>query len=230
MITIDVDELRDRFVIQELKSIQTGAVLLDAGAGQQKYRKYCDHLRYISQDFNEYNGGGDGKGLQKGVWDVTKTEVISDITEIPLADDSIDVILCTEVFEHIPDPIAAVKEFNRLLHSGGKLILTAPFCSMTHFSPYHFSTGFNRYWYEKVLCDNGFKIEKMERGGNYFKWLGQEAIRIDEIIAKYCGARLNVLDKIVRRYVLKRLSDFSNKDGDSGDILCYEYYVVAEKL
>lgn len=230
MINIDVDELRDRFVIQQISDIESGAVLLDAGAGQQKYRKFCDHLKYISQDFNEYDGGGDGKGLQKGTWDVTKTEVISDITEIPLAKDSIDAILCTEVFEHIPDPIAAVKEFNRLLHRGGKLILTAPFCSMTHFSPYHFSTGFNKYWYERVLCDNGFEIKKMERGGNYFKWLGQEAIRIDEIADKYCGGRLNVLDKIVRRYVLKRLDDFSNKDSGSGDILCYEYYVVAVKL
>lgn len=229
MITIDVDELRDRFVIQELKNIKAGAVLLDAGAGQQKYKQYCSHLKYISQDFNQYDGGGDGKGLQTGTWDVSKIDVVSDITQIPLADDSIDAILCTEVFEHIPNPISAVKEFSRLLHSGGKLILTAPFCSFTHFSPYHFATGFNKYWYEKILEDNGYRIEKLERGGNYFKWLGQEAMRIDKIVGKYCGARLNIIDKVVRRYLLKRLDDFSNRDSGSADLLCYEYYVMAKK-
>jgi len=63
-------------------------------------------------------------------------DVISDITSIPLPDASFDACLCTEVLEHLPHPIEALRELARLLRPGGRLILTAPFCSLTHFSPH----------------------------------------------------------------------------------------------
>ena len=228
MLKLDNNTFRDNFVKGELESL-SGGVLLDVGAGEQKYRKYCKHLQYISQDFNEYDGKGNGIGLQTGNWDISKIDIVSDLTSIPLGDETIDYILCTEVFEHVPNPADAVKEFSRLLHSGGKVILTAPFASLTHFAPYHYSTGFNKYWFTWHLEKNGFKDIKMLRSGNYFKWLGQEAVRIDEIVGKYCRCNLNIIDKIVRRYVLKRLDDFDQKDTQSGDILCYEYCVTAIK-
>lgn len=230
MISIDVDKLRDQFVINEISKLKAEGVLLDAGAGEQKYKKYCRHLKYISQDFNEYDGKGNGSGLQTGAWDVEKTNIVSDITNIPLPDASVDAILCTEVFEHIPDPLAAVREFGRLLKKDGIAIITAPFCSMTHFAPYHFATGFNKYWYQNVLEKNGFEIVSIQSEGNYFRWLGQEAMRIDEICYKYCNIHLSALDKIVRRYLLKRLSMFSECDKGSEELLCYEYYVKAVKI
>jgi ubiquinone/menaquinone biosynthesis C-methylase UbiE len=83
-------------------------------------------------------------------WDNTKLDIVSDITSIPLPDNSVDAILYTEVFEHIPDAISALKEFNRLLKPGGTMLITAPFCSLTHFAPYHFC-GYSRYWYKHHL-------------------------------------------------------------------------------
>ena len=40
-----------------------GTSILDAGAGEGKYKKFCEHLIYKSQDLAEYDGKGDGKGL-----------------------------------------------------------------------------------------------------------------------------------------------------------------------
>ena len=147
-----------------------------------------------------------------GKWDNSNLDIISDITKIPEPDASFDVILCTEVFEHLPDPISAIKEFSRLLKRGGKLIVTAPFCSLTHFAPYHFYTGFNRYFYEKHLPDNNFDLISIEHNGNYFEYMGQEIRRIESIANKYANLSLNFIEYIALAIALKMLNKMSNAD------------------
>ena len=62
------EENRVTWIEKPLKKIPADSRLLDAGAGEQPFRKYCSHLNYISQDFAEYDGSGDGKGLQMKKW------------------------------------------------------------------------------------------------------------------------------------------------------------------
>lgn len=88
--------------------------------------------------------------------------LVSDITMIPAPDASFDAILCSEVLEHVPEPTHALDEFVRLLKPGGTLILTAPFASLVHMAPYHYCSGFSRYWYEHHLPLRGF----LTRPGN----------------------------------------------------------------
>jgi len=138
--------------------------------------------------------------------------------------------MCVEVLEHLPKPSAAITEFSRLLKQSGKLILTAPFCSLTHFSPYHFSTGFNRYWYEKILEEAGFKIIEIEQNGNYFDYLAQELRRVEHIAKKYSGKTIGKSGRKAITEVLKKLNDYSKLDSGSGELLCFGYHVLAEKL
>lgn len=49
-----------------------------------------------------------------------------DITRIPFADDSFDVILCSHVLEHVPDDGAAMAELFRVLRPGGWALLQVP--------------------------------------------------------------------------------------------------------
>ena len=139
---------RVAWIEQTLQKIPAGARLLDAGAGERQFERFCAHLRYVAQDFAQYDGQGDGTGLQTGSWDQSKLDIVSDIARIPEPDASFDAIMCTEVFEHIPHPAQAMAEFARLLRPGGWLLITAPFCSLTHFAPYHFYTGFSKYFYD----------------------------------------------------------------------------------
>ena len=45
---------RDDFVLTELKKLKKDSLILDAGCGDQRYRQYCSHLSYKSQDFGQY--------------------------------------------------------------------------------------------------------------------------------------------------------------------------------
>jgi SAM-dependent methyltransferase len=162
-------------------------------------------------------------------WDYGKLDIICDITNIPRPDHSFDAILCTEVFEHIPDPISAIKEFSRLLKPGGKLILTAPFCSMTHFAPYHFATGFNRYFYETQLTLNGFNISSITPNGNYFSYLAQEINRMPHVAVNFGLGRINFLGKIAISYLNKYLVRLATNDNQSSELMCFGYHVVAVK-
>ena len=51
---------------------------------------------------------------------------VMDVTDLPLADDAYDVILCCHVLEHVEDDGAAMRELFRVLKPGGFAILQVP--------------------------------------------------------------------------------------------------------
>lgn len=220
---------RQKWIESTLKSLPEGLRLLDAGAGELANKKYCSHLNYTSQDFCQYEGKGNDKGLQMGSWNTKYIDIISDITNIPEGDKSFDVIVCTEVLEHLPNPIKALEEFKRLLKNGGILILTAPFCSLTHFAPYHYSSGFNCYFYEFHLKSLGFNLKEVTRNGNYFEYLGQEIRRIPSMANKYSSKKVSIIGRLWMKLVLNMLQKFSNYDTSSDEVLCFGYQVIAIK-
>lgn len=223
------ESTREHWLEETLKSIPENSRILDAGAGTQQYRKFCKHLNYVSQDFGSYDGKGDSAGLQMGEFDYGKLDIVSDITSIPEPDSSFDSIMCIEVLEHLPDPVQAIKEFSRLIKPKGHLILTAPFCSLTHFAPYHFSTGFNRYWYEEHLAANGFKIIEIAPNGNFFEFIAQEIDRIGSVSKRYSKSKPVLLERLSILITLRMLSRFSKRDNASSDLLCFGYHVHAIK-
>lgn len=222
------ESTRVKWIEESLKKIPPGLTLLDAGAGECQFKKFCSHLNYISQDFGQYHGNGE-IGLQTGNWDNSKLDIVSDITAIPLDNSSVDAIMCTEVFEHIPDPIAAVKEFSRLIKPGGYLLITAPFASLTHFAPYHFASGLSRFWYEKHLPENGFLITELQFNGNFFEFVAQENRRIKAVAEKYSEKKLNLFQKIILHLNLWMLEGLSHMDKGSAELLCFGIHVLARK-
>ena len=219
---------RIKWIEETLKKIPPGLTILDAGAGESQFKKYCGHLKYIAQDFGQYHGDGE-IGLQTGTWDNSKLDIVSDILAIPLPDHSVDAIMCTEVLEHIPDPLGAIREFSRLVKPGGYLLITAPFASLTHFAPYHFASGLSRFYYEKYLPENGFEISDLQMNGNFFEYVAQENRRIKTIAKKYAGEKLNFFQKGIIHLNLWILQSLSKKDKGSAELLCYGIHVFARK-
>lgn len=212
-----------------LKQIPAGNRILDAGAGEQQFKRFCNHLRYVAQDFARYDGKGDGRGLQTAGWDQKGLDIVCDITAIPEPDGCFDVILCTEVFEHLPNPLLALKEFARLLRPGGQLIITAPFASFTHFAPFHFATGFNRYYYQTHLPAHGFEIVELRSNGNFFEFVAQEIRRIRTAARRYTRSGPRPWEALALKVVLGMLNRFSGQDSGSDELAVFGYHVRASR-
>ena len=218
---------RARWVKKTLLALPRGLRVLDVGAGETPYKKWCAGQTYLAQDFSKYDGSGDGVGLHTGTWDRSNIDIVSDIVAIPESDASFDVIICTEVLEHVPDPAAAIAECTRLLKSGGIFIITAPFASMTHFAPYHFCTGFNRYFYEKHLA--GYEMLEVAPQGSFFAVVLQQIMLIPRFCRRYVGMLGAVLSIpfILPLVVFLRLVMIF--DVGSSELLCFAYFVRAQK-
>lgn len=221
--------IRDAWLERTLAAIPSGSRILDAGAGELKYRHLCSNLDYVSQDFAQYDGKGDGKGFQTGEWDQSKLDIVSDITDIPDADNSFDAIMCIEVIEHIPYPVEALKEFARLLRPDGFLVLTAPFCSLTHFAPYFYYSGYSRYFYEYWLAKFNFEILEMEWNGNYFEFLAQEIRRLPDVSKTYANTDLGTKGHMAIEQMLGVLNRLSAADSGSRELLSFGLHILARK-
>lgn len=226
---LDNKTTREVWLDSVLANITPGWRILDAGAGELQYKRFCKHLVYVSQDFARYDGKGNSSGLQTGKWDQSTLDIISDITDIPEPDASFDAIMCIEVLEHVPNPVKALFELYRLLKPGGILIVTTPFCSLTHFAPYFYQTGYGRSFYEYWFNDLGFEIIELKANGNYFEYVAQELRRLPGVAGRYTIGKLARYEKLVIRILLSTLYRLSRGDSGSNELLFYGLQVVARK-
>lgn len=163
--------LRDRWIAQQAAKLAAGTKVLDVGAGSCPYREQFAHCEYRTQDLTPLRGDQ----LRHGGYG--QIDYVSDLAAIPVPDGSFGAILCAEVLEHHPEPIAVVKELARILEPGGRLILTAPLGSGIHQEPYHYYGGYTPWWYERFLGEAGFEKITIEANEGSFRFFGQEALR-----------------------------------------------------
>jgi ubiquinone/menaquinone biosynthesis C-methylase UbiE len=214
---------RDEFIEKTAsRLVKPGMKVLDVGAGDSPYRKYFKDTIYKSQDAIplESHQLRDGKGYGQ-------IDIVSDICNIPVEDESMDVVLCTEVLEHVPDPIAAVNEITRILKKDGILILTAPLGSGIHQAPYHFYGGYTKFWYARVL--ENYQSLEVEANGNTYDHMSQELLRLSKYALR--GWRIWNLPLVSFSALLYVYLVFSNRFGllDKDEDFTVGYHVIAKK-
>lgn len=127
--------------------------MMDFGCGTKPYKPlFTNAKEYIGVDFN-----GEGHSHKN-----EQIDVMYDGKTIPFADNTFDSILSTEVFEHIFNLEDILKELNRVLKPGGKILITVPFMWPEHEMP----NDFGRYTsigFQSLLERNNFKVVSMEK-------------------------------------------------------------------
>jgi ubiquinone/menaquinone biosynthesis C-methylase UbiE len=170
---------RDEWVRMKAAVIPEGSRVLDVGAGTCPYRNLFNHCDYRTHDFKRYQGEKLGGTTEYGVIDY-----VSDVSAIPESSGFFDVILCTEVLEHVPEPIEALREISRLIRKGGVVLITAPLGSGLHQEPYHFYGGYTPHWYRHFGEKFGFRIAEVTPNGGFFRMLAQECNRAGSFLSR----------------------------------------------
>ena len=144
-------------------------ILLDVGCGSQPYRSLLTSSpskvdRYLGLDLQGQSYGG--------VPATERTDLTWDGITIPLANDSIDTAIATEVLEHCPEPAVTLSEIYRVLRPGGTFFFTVPFLWPLHDSPCDF-WRYTPYSLESLLKNAGFRSIQLTSLGGWDASLGQ---------------------------------------------------------
>ncbi|MBI1947850.1 MAG: methyltransferase domain-containing protein [Deltaproteobacteria bacterium] len=122
-----VRAVRD-FVRQALDGVlvRPGLRVLDVGCGEQPLRASVEArgARYL--------------GVDVSANPAHTTAALCRADALPFAAASFDVVLLTEVLEHVDEPATAIGECARVLRPGGSLIVTVPFMYPLHEEPHDF--------------------------------------------------------------------------------------------
>lgn len=202
--------IRDSWVKEKAASLARGARVLDVGAGEGQYRTLFSHCYYKTQDFAQYQGTSKGPLVEN--WKYGSIDYVSDITAIPVPDGAFNAVLCTEVLEHVPRPIDALKEISRILAPDGKLFLTAPFSSGLHQQPFHYYGGFTPHFYKEFLPELSLQIVEIIPTGGLMKHVAQEIHRAGRLMEERMPQKQSVLKKYMLMHWLTKY--FAELDDD----------------
>lgn len=97
--------------------VERDKVVLDLGCGERKISKDVISVDLIKNK---------------------NVDIVANAAEIPLRENSIDLIVCTAVLEHVEDVEKTITEMRRVLKNGGIIYLEVPFLQNYHAHPHDY--------------------------------------------------------------------------------------------
>lgn len=157
---------RENLIVNLVKEIKSEGLILDAGCGDGSLSLALAKYGFKVKAFDSAEGCATMLGNKAR--NAHLSEYIDcrqgDVREIRFLSDTFDIIVCGEVLEHVHDDRKAVREFNRVLKTGGICVVTVP----VHPGFWDISDVFaghvRRYTKQGLFGlfrDNGFEIDKV---------------------------------------------------------------------
>ncbi|MDQ6989371.1 MAG: class I SAM-dependent methyltransferase [Mariprofundaceae bacterium] len=145
---------------------ETVVIDLGCGPGTNVFDVYdasedMANVRWFGLDLNQQEaamGAARSKYRNQGRHKQPIHFMSGDIFQLPFADNSVDILISSEVVEHLPDPVPALQEMQRVLKPNGYAMVTTP----------------NPRNLPEML---GYALDKLTFGGfKKFYWKGQDEV------------------------------------------------------
>lgn len=142
------------------KCVPSGAMVLDAGAGECPYWHLFAHAKYESADIQ---AGGSMHG-KKHTYDC-------DLNNIPVEDGRFEFVLFNQVMLYM-EPVPVLKELNRVLKLNGKVLYTGPlfYEDLGQYDMFRFT----QYGLRQFFASAGFELERLDWLEGYFGTVGYQ--------------------------------------------------------
>ncbi len=131
--------------------------VLDAGAGKLPYADLFGHVTYESADLD----------------DNPALDYRCDIADLPMPDDTYDLVFCSQTLEHVTDPVKVLTELRRVLKPGGQAWLSAPFFYEEHVKPHDFFR-YTRFGWRHLAGEAGFVVDDISWLEGYYGTLSYQ--------------------------------------------------------
>jgi SAM-dependent methyltransferase len=132
--------------------------VIDVGCGTKPYRPYFGHAQaYTSCDVTATRG---------------QVDLICPADRIPVEAQAFGSVLCTEVLEHVPDPLSVMREFHRILVHSGRVLITVPMFWPEHEQPWDFRR-FSGHGLLHLANASSFRVDHLAPRGGKVAMVGQ---------------------------------------------------------
>lgn len=200
---------RDAIIYVSSKYIR--GKVLDAGSGSGKYGEI------IKKEAKEY--------ISFDALPGENVDVVGNVMAMPFKNESFDIVVSTQVLEHIEKPWLAIGEMTRILKKNGICFLTAPFMVPFHPDPSDYFR-FSKEGLEMLVKNQGLKIIESGYYGLFFGVLSEMA-RFS-FFNRYEGKNKSRLRKKIIRTMAKTAA-FLDKFVKKNQIVYANSYIVAKK-
>ncbi len=142
-----------------------GTRVLDAGAGERVHAKYFDRQLYVAVDL----------AVGDSAWDYGKLDAVADLTALPFGNECFDACINIVTLEHVREPRCALREIERTMAPGGRLLMVVPHEWEVHQSPHDYYR-YTRHGVAYLLGTAGFVEFNIEPVGGYFRLLARRLL------------------------------------------------------
>jgi 2-polyprenyl-3-methyl-5-hydroxy-6-metoxy-1,4-benzoquinol methylase len=152
------------FLRRAAASVPAGARVLDAGAGDGRYRTLFAHTHYEATDFCQVDKR----------YNFQKLDFVAHLQWLPTDAAAYDMIICTQVLEHLSEPALVLGQLQRALKPGGALWLSAPLFYAEHEAPHDYFR-YTQYGLRHLLENAGFEVIQIEWLEGYYGTLAYQS-------------------------------------------------------
>jgi len=122
------DAIRESFLKESFETCGKRGRLLDLGCAKKPFEPL----------YARYTDSSVGIDVPTTQHEDTRIDVMANGMALPFDREAFDIVLCTEVMEHVPEPQKMLREIRRVLRPGGMAIMTTPFMVPEHEQPWDF--------------------------------------------------------------------------------------------